>query len=120
MTKTPVPVVPAQHYFMGGVKVDLWGRTSMRGLYAAGETACNGVHGRNRLASNSLLESLVWAERAAQAMASDGTEAGDGSFPAVDLSAYADYEGLKEGYAAAVRAAMQKQKQEQGEREAKS
>ncbi len=120
VTKTPVPVVPAQHYFMGGVKVDLWGRTSMRGLYAAGETACNGVHGRNRLASNSLLESLVWAERAAQAMASDGTEAGDGSFPAVDLSAYADYEGLKEGYAAAVRAAMQKQKQEQGEREAKS
>ena len=61
--KVPVPVVPAQHYFMGGVKVDLGGRTSMPRLFAAGETACNGVHGKNRLASNSLLESLIWAER---------------------------------------------------------
>ncbi|MBQ4059207.1 MAG: L-aspartate oxidase [Lachnospiraceae bacterium] len=66
ITKEPVPVVPAQHYFMGGVKVDLDGRTSMKHLYAAGETACNGVHGANRLASNSLLESLVWAKRAAK------------------------------------------------------
>ena len=57
--------MPAQHYFMGGVKVDSDGKTSMNRLYAAGETACNGVHGRNRLASNSLLESLVWAKRAA-------------------------------------------------------
>ncbi len=65
ITKEPVPVVPAQHYFMGGVKIDLEGRTSMERLYAAGETACNGVHGANRLASNSLLESLVFAERAA-------------------------------------------------------
>ena len=65
ITKEPVPVVPAQHYFMGGVKVDLDGRTSMRRLYAAGEAACNGVHGANRLASNSLLETLVWAKRAA-------------------------------------------------------
>ena len=64
--REPIPVVPAQHYFMGGVKVDSDGRTSMRQLYAAGETACNGVHGRNRLASNSLLESLVWAKRAAE------------------------------------------------------
>jgi len=66
--KTPIPVVPAQHYFMGGVYVDLRSHTSMKHLYAAGETACNGVHGRNRLASNSLLESLVFAEKAAQNM----------------------------------------------------
>lgn len=60
-----IPVVPAQHYFMGGVKVDHESRTSMKRLYAVGETACNGVHGKNRLASNSLLESLVFAKRAA-------------------------------------------------------
>lgn len=65
LTKQSIPVVPAQHYFMGGVKVDSDGKTSMNRLYAAGETACNGVHGKNRLASNSLLESLVWAKRAA-------------------------------------------------------
>ncbi len=65
ITVEPIPVVPAQHYFMGGVKVDLDGKTSMKRLYSAGETACNGVHGANRLASNSLLESLVWAKRAA-------------------------------------------------------
>ena len=63
--KEPIPVVPAQHYFMGGIKVDLGSRTSMKGLYACGETSCNGVHGKNRLASNSLLESLVFARRAA-------------------------------------------------------
>lgn len=66
ITKEPIPVVPAQHYFMGGVKVDIFGHTSMDRLYAAGETACNGVHGANRLASNSLLESLVWAKRGAE------------------------------------------------------
>lgn len=60
-----IPVVPAQHYFMGGIKVDHESKTSMEHLYAVGETACNGVHGRNRLASNSLLESLVFAKRAA-------------------------------------------------------
>lgn len=60
-----IPVVPAQHYFMGGIKVDYMSKTSMEQLYAIGETACNGVHGKNRLASNSLLESLVFAKRAA-------------------------------------------------------
>ena len=64
-TKEYIPVVPAQHYFMGGIKVNLFSRTSMNYLYAIGETACNGVHGKNRLASNSLLESMVFAKRAA-------------------------------------------------------
>ncbi|MDE5721909.1 MAG: L-aspartate oxidase [Clostridia bacterium] len=61
-----VPVVPAQHYFMGGIRSDLQGRTTMPRLYAVGETCCNGVHGANRLASNSLLESLLFAKRAAE------------------------------------------------------
>jgi L-aspartate oxidase len=65
------PVCPAAHYMMGGVKTDLWGRTSLGGLYAAGETAATGVHGANRLASNSLLEGLVFGARAGQAMMKD-------------------------------------------------
>ena len=66
--KECIPVVPAQHYFMGGVKVNYESRSSMENLYVVGEAACNGVHGKNRLASNSLLESLVFARRAAQDM----------------------------------------------------
>ena len=63
-----IPIVPAQHYFMGGIAVDLNSKTSLANLYAAGETSCNGVHGKNRLASTSLLESLVFSKRAAQAI----------------------------------------------------
>ncbi len=66
ITKEDIPVVPAQHYFMGGVKVNSNSKTTMDRMYAVGETACNGVHGRNRLASNSLLESIVFAKRAAK------------------------------------------------------
>ncbi len=66
-----IPVRPAAHYLMGGVRSDLGGRTSLRGLYAAGEAACTGVHGANRLASNSLLEGLVFGARAAQSMLAD-------------------------------------------------
>ena len=69
VTKECIPITPAQHYFMGGVWIDKYGRTSMERLYSAGETACNGVHGANRLASNSLLEALVFAKRAADDIA---------------------------------------------------
>ena len=63
ITKAPVPVAPAAHYMMGGIKVNSWGETNISGLFAAGETACTGVHGANRLASNSMLEVIVFAKR---------------------------------------------------------
>lgn len=89
VTRECIPVVPAQHYFMGGIWVDSDSRTSMDHLFAVGETSCNGVHGANRLASNSLLESLVFAERAAWK---------------ID-SGYAGAETGKEAYAGSVRTA---------------
>ena len=87
MYKEPIPVVPAQHYLMGGIKSDTFGKTSMENLYAVGETACNGVHGANRLASNSLLESLVFAKIAARVI-KDEIENIDFDPKYVDVSKY--------------------------------
>jgi L-aspartate oxidase len=75
LSRDLIPVRPAAHYLMGGIRTDLAGRTSVPGLYAAGETACTGVHGANRLASNSLLEGLVFGARAAQSMLADSSDA---------------------------------------------
>ena len=74
LTRDLIPVTPAAHYVMGGVATDLHGRTTLAGLYAAGEAAGTGVHGANRLASNSLLEGLVFGARAAEAMVADGND----------------------------------------------
>jgi len=76
-----IPVRPAAHYLMGGILTDLDGRTSLAGLYAAGEAACTGVHGANRLASNSLLEGLVFGARAAKSMLNDGLAFASASDP---------------------------------------
>jgi L-aspartate oxidase len=85
ITKDLLPVSPASHYCMGGVRTDLEGRSSLPGLYAAGEVACTGVHGANRLASNSLLEGLVFGARAGRAAAVDcaqrNVKAGEGAVP---------------------------------------
>jgi L-aspartate oxidase len=77
ITKEQIPVVPAAHYFCGGVRTDFFGRTTIDGLFAAGETACTGVHGANRLASNSLLEAVVFACRAVQKACSKGSSLPD-------------------------------------------
>jgi L-aspartate oxidase len=91
LSRDLIPVRPAAHYLMGGIKTDLFGRTTLPGLYAAGEAACTGVHGANRLASNSLLEGLVFGARAAQVMLDDylprGKNEGGDSEPLAPLSA---------------------------------
>lgn len=109
VTKECIPVVPAQHYFMGGVKVDYHSKTSMGRLYAVGETACNGVHGKNRLASNSLLESLVFAKRAAQQMAESSDKIQEKDVVAkVNLEAYTDVAALQETYRQSVKEEIEK------------
>ena len=100
VTKECIPVVPAQHYFMGGIRVNHRSRTSMEQLYAVGETACNGVHGKNRLASNSLLESLVFAKRAAKDMQLNYPliRKDQAVVDAVDLDNYENEDLLEESY----------------------
>ncbi len=110
ITREPIPVVPSQHYFMGGIEVDSNSRTSMERLYAVGETSCNGVHGRNRLASNSLLETLVFAGRAAAHMAGEYTETVL-PVPVIDPSRYENYEAE---YKEAVLSAIEKEKKKNG------
>lgn len=109
--KECIPVVPAQHYFMGGIKVNHESKTSMEGLYAVGETACNGVHGKNRLASNSLLESLVFAKRAAADITSRKDRIEESvvqeAIESVDLAKYRDNEALEKEYQALVQKAVQ-------------
>lgn len=106
VTKEPIPVVPAQHYFMGGIEVNEYSKTSADRLYAVGETACNGVHGRNRLASNSLLESLVFAKRAAGDIMSDYTRC-EFEAPNVDPESY---DGWDVKYKETVLDAIEKEK----------
>lgn len=98
-----VPVSPASHYFMGGIRVDLHGRTSLPGLYAAGEVTCTGVHGANRLASNSLLEGLVFGARAGTAAAADTANLSIGSISAANISADDSSRIAAEGISTAVR-----------------
>ncbi len=108
ITKEPIPVVPAQHYFMGGIAVDRHSKTAMERLYAVGETACNGVHGKNRLASNSLLESLVFAGRAADHIAATYVPC-EKCFASEFTPA--DYEQCQITYQQAVLAAIEKERQ---------
>ncbi len=110
ITREPIPVVPSQHYFMGGIDVDSNGKTSMERLYAVGETACNGVHGKNRLASNSLLETLVFASRAANHLIS-GYTCANPTTPVIDPDKYKNCEAE---YKDAVLSAIEKEKLKNG------
>ena len=112
-----IPVVPAQHYFMGGIRSDLEGRTTMNRLYAVGETCCNGVHGANRLASNSLLESLIFAKRAAKDIAAGYTRAdlnaARAAEEALDLEKYSNVPALLKSYKGIVLNAIKEAENEQ-------
>ncbi len=105
-----IPVVPAQHYFMGGIRSDTNGATTMPRLYAVGETCCNGVHGKNRLASNSLLESLLFAKRAAQDINShyspEDISAAKAAEAALDISKYSNPTKLLREYKQIVHSAI--------------
>lgn len=107
VTKECIPVVPSQHYFMGGIDVDKYSKTSMERLYAVGETACNGVHGKNRLASNSLLESLVFAKRAAKQMTENYVRSDYDKEIIIDEKSYKNYE---ENYKEKILAEIEKEK----------
>lgn len=107
VTKEPIPVVPSQHYFMGGIDVNDFSKTSMGRLYAVGETACNGVHGKNRLASNSLLESLVFAKRAASDINLNYSSIKNPIIPEVKPDKYANY---KEEYKQLVLSSIERKK----------
>ncbi len=111
VTKECIPVVPGQHYFMGGIQSDLEGRTSMEQLYAIGETSCNGVHGANRLASNSLLESLVFARRAALHIAGDGAKELPKESAVFSPENYTDIEKLHQENRELVRQEIERMKQ---------
>lgn len=111
--KECIPVVPAQHYFMGGIDVDLNSKTSMEHLYAVGETSCNGVHGANRLASNSLLETLVFGERAAHDIVAHKDEVTNIDYN-IDLGKYNDKKSLFEKYRSIVLEEIEK---DRGEKE---
>lgn len=111
--KECIPVVPAQHYFMGGIDVDLNSKTSMEHLYAVGETSCNGVHGANRLASNSLLETLVFGERAANDIVAHKDEVTNTDYN-IDLGKYNDKKSLFEKYRSIVLEEIEK---DRGEKE---
>jgi L-aspartate oxidase len=102
LAREPAPVSPAAHYVMGGVRTDLEGRTTLGGLYAAGEVACTGVHGANRLASNSLLEGLVFGARAGNAAARDFAAARVSSPSDVNAEAEAVHEDAARASAAAL------------------
>lgn len=103
-TKEPIPVVPSQHYFMGGIEIDTNGKSSMGRLYAIGETACNGVHGKNRLASNSLLESIVFAKRAARNISTDYVRHNKDFDVKIDKNKYDNYQNeYKEAVLAAIK-----------------
>ena len=107
--KECIPVTPAQHYYMGGIWVDIHSKTSMNHLYAIGETSCNGVHGANRLASNSLLESLVFARAAAEQIQEQYTALS--SVEGISLEKYKDFDKLEASYKKMVLAEIERMEQ---------